>query len=256
MDAPLALTLIDAGLAHCHRVIEDHGGLMISLFMAGLVGGWSHCAGMCGPFVLTQVTARLERVPARAMSELHRLTGAAVLPYHLGRATTYAGLGVAVALVGQGLAALPGMRWVSAGLLGVAALFFLAYGLRGLAAWLALPALPVPAVWSDRLSRLARPLFGNPVGWRGYGLGVMLGFIPCGLLYGALAAAAASGDPLAGGLAMAAFAAGTVPSLFSIGLAGHLAGRTWGSMVRLAAPAIMVVNAVVLAAFAMRLAAA
>ena len=88
MDQHTVLTLIDTGLQQCSLDVARDGGLFTSLFMAGLVGGWSHCAGMCGPFVLAQVATRLEGIPASRMTELHRLTGAAVLPYHFGRATT------------------------------------------------------------------------------------------------------------------------------------------------------------------------
>ena len=118
------------------------GGLFTSLFMAGLVGGWSHCAGMCGPFVLAQVATRLEGIPASRMTELHRLTGAAVLPYHFGRATTYAGIGGTGALLAGGAASLPGLRWLSVALLGFAALFFLSYAVGGLVRHLPKPQAP------------------------------------------------------------------------------------------------------------------
>lgn len=55
----------------------------------------------------------------------------------------------------------------------------------------------------------ARPLFAAPFGWRGYLLGVMLGFIPCGLVYGALVLAAATGAALNGGAVMLVFGLGT-----------------------------------------------
>ena len=117
MDQHTVLTLIDAGLQQCGVDFGRDGGLFASLFMAGLVGGWSHCAGMCGPFVLAQVATRLEGVPASRMTEFHRLTGAAVLPYHFGRATTYAGIGAAAALLaGVPLGMLAGLAggWVDA----------------------------------------------------------------------------------------------------------------------------------------------
>ncbi len=253
MDAHSALSLLEAGLNQCAVVIDRDAGLLLALLTAGLVGGVTHCAGMCGPFVLAQVTARLEQVPVARMSELHRLTGAAVLPYHLGRATTYALLGAVAALVAGHVGALPGLRWVSVALLAFAALFFLGYAVKGLSAWLPAGEGRIRRWWGERVSRFAKPLFGNPTGWRGYGLGVALGFLPCGLLYGAIAVAAASGNPLSGALGMAAFALGTVPSLLAVGLAGHLAGRTWRAAVARAAPVIMVVNAGVLGWMAWRL---
>lgn len=252
-----ALSLLDAGLNQCAVVIDRDGGLLLALLTAGLVGGTTHCAGMCGPFVLAQVSARLERVPLSAMSEFRRLTGAAVLPYHAGRATTYALVGALSASVAGHVGALPGLRWLSVALLALAALFFLDYATRGILSWL--PKVPslggngVQRWWAERVSGLARPLFGNPTGWRGYGLGVALGFIPCGMLYGAIAVAAASGSALTGALGMAAFALGTVPSLLAVGLAGHIAGRTWRTAVARIAPAIMLVNAGVLGWMAWKL---
>jgi len=253
LDAHSALSLLEAGLNQCAVVIDRDGGLLLALLTAGLVGGTTHCAGMCGPFVLAQVTARLEQVPVARMSEFHRLTGAAVLPYHLGRATTYTLLGAAGALVAGHVAALPGLRWVSVALLAFAALFFLGYAAKGLSAWLPKGQGRLQRWWGERVSRLARPLFGRPTGWRGYGLGVALGFIPCGLLYGAIAVAAASGNALTGAIGMAAFALGTVPSLLAVGLAGHFAGRTWRNAVATAAPLVMVVNAGVLGWMAWRM---
>jgi uncharacterized protein len=43
------------------------------------------------------------------------------------------------------------------------------------------------------LARFVQPLFADPRGFRGWALGLALGFLPCGFLYSALAAAAGSG---------------------------------------------------------------
>lgn len=252
MDQNALMAMLSAGLSHCEVVFTERGGLLVSLLVTGLIGGLTHCAGMCGPFVLSQVTARLESVPASRMREWHRLTGAAVLPYQVGRMTTYMLLGAGLALAAGSLGDLSGLRWLSAGLLVLAALLFVGYAVPKLK--LALPGgRKAEGWWSAKVSRLARPLFSTPTGWRGYALGVMLGFIPCGLLYGALAAAASSGDPVAGAFGMAAFAIGTMPALFAVGLAGHMAGRRWGGLVAKVAPALLVLNAGVLTYMAVTL---
>lgn len=250
--------LIDAlvfGAAHCQAVIVDHGSLLASLFIAGLLGGAGHCAGMCGPFVLGQVMARLEAVPAERMSEFHRLQGAALAPYHLGRATTYIGLGAGAAALAGGFIDLTGFRWLSVGLLVLAAMFFAGYALSRIG----IVSLPLDAGgagwWQRRVGQRIRPLFAKPVGWRGYGLGLALGFLPCGLLYGALAAAAASGTALAGAFAMAAFALGTVPVLVGVGLAGHVAGARFRRVTARVMPALLMINAGLLGILAWRLAA-
>jgi uncharacterized protein len=252
---PLIAGLLAAASAHCQAIAVEHGGLLTTLLVAGLLGGVTHCAGMCGPFVLSQTMARLERVPAREMRELHRLAGAALVPYHLGRATTYAGLGALAAALAGGVVDLTGLRWLSAALLVLAAAFFLAYALRrlgvrvGSGGWTA----PGNGAVKNAFRRIIRPLLDRPTGWRGYALGVALGFLPCGLLYGALAAAAASGDALTGAVGMAAFALGTVPALVAIGLDGHVAGDRWPAGVSRALPVLMMLNALALTYFAWRI---
>jgi len=235
--------LLSTGYAICRASAIDNSATLFSLFLAGLAGGGSHCIGMCGPFVLTQVTARLEHVPVAAMSEFNRLSGAALLPYHLGRVTTYAGLGAIAALLSDGITQATGFKYLAAGLLLLAGLFFLGYAAQTLG--LRLPGLAASSKsggLAEALGNLARPLFARPLGWRGYVLGLILGFIPCGLLYGALAAASSTADPVAGFLAMAFFALGTVPALLVVGLSGHIVGQRWRGVMNWVAPILLIVN--------------
>lgn len=247
----LLMTMLQAGLTHCTVVVEENGSLLVTLFIAGLVGSATHCMSMCAPFVLSQVTARLETIPLNKMSEFRRLTGAALIPYHLGRMTTYIFLGFAVGMLAQGAIEFSGMKWISAGLLMFAAIFFLGYALKRLG--VTFPKMPFfgqdttkEGGLSRTLGNLLKPFFARPTGLNGYFLGIGLGFLPCGLLYGALAAAGASADFVAGGFAMAAFALGTVPALMAVGFAGHLAGQKWRTVVTDLAPILLILNAGVL----------
>jgi uncharacterized protein len=172
--------------------------LLLLLFVTGVWGSFSHCAGMCGPFVLTQVD---QTIGQRGFSRWGRLRGAALVPYHLGRMTTYAALGAVSGSLSGLLVEVTGLRWVFAGFLLLAALLFAAQAV-GAPAWRALSAPPF-------LGRLVGRLAQEPSGWRHYALGTALGFLPCGLLYGALTAAAAAGDAITGALAMVAFSIGT-----------------------------------------------
>lgn len=250
----LLLALLELGRHGCQVAVTEGGGLMVSLFLMGVLGSLTHCTGMCGPFVLSQVAARLEARPASQMREWHRLSGAALIPYHLGRATTYAVMGAATAGI-AGLLIGGGLRWVSAALLTVAALVMLGMAVPTVKRLFGI-ATDGESWWSRHIGRFARPLFARPTGWRGWGLGVMLGFIPCGLLYAAIAAAASDGTPLTAALAMLAFWAGTVPSLFGIGVVGHMASRMWGGAILRYAPLLLVLNAGVLSWMAWRLATA
>ena len=254
-EQSLILSALAGGLAHCRAVAIEHGNLLASLFLAGLIGSATHCTGMCGPFVLSQTMARLEAIGATEMREFHRLQGAALVPYHLGRATTYALLGAVLAALAGGVVDLAELRAFSAALLALAALFFAGYGLRALdihIPWLGTTWLGSGGAgwWTRSLDPMVRPLFRRPVGWRGYLLGLALGFLPCGLLYGALAAAAAAGDAVGGALAMLAFTLGTLPALVVIGLAGHVVSSQWRGATARAMPVLMILNAAVLSYFA------
>ncbi|MBX3454429.1 sulfite exporter TauE/SafE family protein [Ferrovibrio sp.] len=235
-------------------------GLPASLFLLGLVGGFSHCAGMCGPFVLSQTGRRLAAQPLDGSASgllLTRLTGIALLPYHLGRGSIYTVLGAAAGglLGGTGLllghGALPGYA-----LLLMAALFLLQafvqlaprLGLGFVLNW----HFDIGAGFAERITRPLAPLFNNPTGLGGFVLGLGLGFLPCGLLYTALLAAGASGSALSGALAMAAFTLGTLPALLIVAALGSYAGRRFGAAMRWWLPVVLVINALAAGAMALR----
>lgn len=216
------------------------GGLPAALFLVGLVGGFTHCTGMCGPFVLSQIAGDAERMVRPGIGEWRRLRGAALMPYHLGRMTTYSALGALAGAFGGLAVGLSGYRWLFAAFLAAAAVLFLMQGLSGFARWLGNP---FGGALTGPLARITRPLLDTPRGWQSYGLGVALGFLPCGFLYSVLVAAAGSGDALRGALAMAGFALGTVPSLVLVGYVGVFFGRRSLGAVRTFGTPLMLVNA-------------
>ncbi|TCS64088.1 sulfite exporter TauE/SafE family protein [Varunaivibrio sulfuroxidans] len=245
--------ILASGLSECKVVVSQHGAAIGTLFVAGLAGSATHCAGMCGPFVVSQVSSRLEGVPASSMTEFHRLSGGALIPYHLGRMTTYAILGAAVAFLSGGVVRLSDYGELGAIFLAFAGLFFLGYALKSLNLHWILPRFGVQGGAKTEnggegpIARLiakgVKPLFIRPIGIRGYLLGVFLGLLPCGLLYGALSAAASTGNWLAGAFMMGAFALGTVPMLLLIGFAGRVAVNRWRIFSSTVAPLLMAFNA-------------
>ncbi len=216
------------------------GGMLLGLTAAGAAGSVMHCGPMCGPFVLGQVADRMARLPAARMHESCRMTQGLLVPYHLGRLTTYAGLGAAAARLGSFLAALPWFGTLRLVLLLLAATLFLAHALGRIA-----PLSSGSAGLGRLLRRVTRRIDrGTP--WGTYVLGVALGFLPCGFLYAALTAAAASGGALAGSLAMLAFGIGTVPLLAAIGVAGRASGARGQRFAGRFAPALLALNAAVI----------
>lgn len=246
-------SLVDAfaqGVEICRVIAFDHWGVLTGLFLTGLVGSISHCAGMCGPFVLSQVGARLENVPLERMGEWHRMTGALVIPYHLGRMCTYMMLGaLGAGTVGRIAGGGAALHWVSALLLAVAAVAVVAAAFPR-ALTLVLPKMSWENRWSALVTARARSLFDRPVGLRGFALGLVLGMIPCGLLYAALSTAASLGNWLAGAMGMAVFTLGTIPALVAIGIAGHVAAGVWRRPALEFSPWLLLANGLVLGGLA------
>lgn len=253
---------------HCLVIVQDNGSIILTMLLAGLVGSLTHCAGMCGPLVAAQslehaVLRPLDRGQAWRGQAWRRLAGGALLPYQLGRTTTYMALGAIAALPVSAGDRLLSASWLPPILLWTAAAIFLWQGLRkleALPAGLALPngarsgatTGPVPDLLRP-LRKMAGALMQRPTGLNGYVLGILLGFLPCGLLYGALVAAAATGDPLAAAFAMLAFAIGTFPLSWAIGYGSRFATARFRAKLKVPLALLMIFNAVLLTALSLPL---
>lgn len=168
----------------------------------GLVGSL-HCAGMCGPLALA--------LPVAGSTRRDFVLGR--LLYNLGRILTYCLLGVFFGLVGQSLALAGFQKWVS-----LAAGTFILFGLVATSkVGLGLP-ITKSVMWLKKSvgHLLQQRTFGSL-----FLLGMLNGLLPCGLVYVACAAAAATGSLSVGVLSMAAFGFGTLPVMLGLGLAGR-----------------------------------
>jgi uncharacterized protein len=239
---------MDWVLIQCQTLVQGEQGFYVALLMAGLFGSVTHCVGMCGPLVVGQVSARMDGLPVHDMSELKRLQGALLLPYHAGRVSTYVLCGMVAALIMAQVKSIAWFKYISAVMLVCAAGVFLAAALR-----VSIPSFGkmvvlkrmfgcLPANVLHWFSSCAKSLSSAPVGVKGYGLGMLLGFMPCGLVYGALMAVAATGNVMSAALGMVLFGLGTVPSLFVVGLSAQGLLRRQGSLVRKAARGVMALN--------------
>ena len=222
-----------------------------SLLVAGLVGSAVHCGPMCGPLVLAQVSRNWARLNVAEICPRQRVRQGLLLPYHAGRLTTYAGLGALAAASGGLVGRVPGLGAIPAILLLFGAILLLGQALSrmtGPAGRLA-SLLHLPSGWGGGLAAAATRIDRDSL-FGAWLFGILLGFLPCGLLYAALAAAASLSGPLDGGLAMIAFGLGTVPSLMTLGVLGQIAGRNWSQAMAKAAPLLLLLNAALLGAMA------
>ncbi|MCC9621344.1 sulfite exporter TauE/SafE family protein [Thalassospira sp. MA62] len=263
-EQQILIRILESGWAQCVAIVQDDGGVLLTALVAGLVGSVSHCVGMCGPFVISQVTSRMERVSLDDMSEFRRLTGAALLPYQFGRLTTYMLLGAIAGFFADSVSALVEVWWIGPVLLICAGIFFLLFGIMGIVPHLGalFPSLRLAKSgaagsdgiggrwWRKTIGDRIKPLFAAPFGLRGYILGLMLGFIPCGLVYGALVLAASTSSILNGTLVMGLFGLGTVPMLFVTGFVGQYAAARFRSLMVPVGRGLMIVNGLILFALA------
>ncbi len=206
----------------------DAAGLHAALFLGGLAGGLTHCSVMCGPFVLAQVAARLERESAMSGGELARLAGGALIPFTSGASPP---MSRSAPRPGRSPARSPAAHRIRLADRGVPRARCGAVPRAGLRR-----APPVGAgggAIGRAIGRVVTPLMRDPRGWRGYALGVALGFLPCGLLYGAFARCRGGGRRARRGGGDGGFHAGTAPALIAVGWIGVFFGRRWAPAMRL-----------------------
>ncbi|HEB96831.1 MAG TPA: sulfite exporter TauE/SafE family protein [Sedimenticola thiotaurini] len=196
----------------------------LSAFVVGLLGG-VHCVGMCGGIV-GALTFGLPPERRRGI--------AAMLPfqlaYNLGRILSYVLAGAVMGGVGILLAQLMPVYYAQRVLLGIAGLFMVLLGLYLSGWWMVLGRLERAggAVWR-RLEPLGRRLLPVTSPGRALVVGMIWGWIPCGLVYSMLVNAVAAGGALQGAALMLAFALGTLPNLLLMGMLAGAAARLSGS---------------------------
>lgn len=179
---------------------------MLPALALGLFGSL-HCAVMCGPIALA--------LPASGKSRSKFLLNR--FQYHLGRISTYALLGLILGFTGSGLK-LAGLQQpvsIAAGII-VLVVYFFSQSLSF--------SNPAGNWFQSKLIRGMRN--GLQQGYKKhkafttFGLGMLNGLLPCGLIYVALIGALALGDPIKSVLFMVLFGIGTSPALLGIGLIG------------------------------------
>jgi uncharacterized protein len=199
---------------------------LATVFVAGLLGS-THCLAMCGGIATALGAAR---------------TGAAgrwqPLLYQLGRIISY---GIAGAIVGTlGAAAGLGLaisRWseilrLATALVVVVIGLDIALGGARRARWLRAPERLGAMLWR-RIAPAARAALPASPGARALALGLLWGWLPCGLVYSALLAAAVAGGTAGGSATMIAFGLGTMPAMLGLSYAGARLPRPDGTLARM-----------------------
>jgi sulfite exporter TauE/SafE len=197
----------------------------IQALIVGLVGSF-HCVGMCGPIALA--------LPLKENSWTTRIISSTL--YNFGRVITYGLLGAIFGTLGFGLAFWGLQQWISVAV-GVVMILSVLFPLvfRKIKLQRAL----------DGVLSGFKSYFGKLFGFRTYlstwVVGLLNGFLPCGLVYIALAGAVVSNGPAEGAIYMVVFGLGTIPMLLVVSLAGNVVSVKFRNRIRRWIPVIVVI---------------
>jgi len=169
---------------------------LITAFSVGLLGSF-HCIGMCGAIAFS--------LPLQEQNWYSKLWGGFI--YNIGRISTYGILGFILGLLGKGFS-FAGFQQGLSIFLGVFILIVLLFPKyiqlqKNKSSFLAQLQLWV----RQKMGLLFRTNSIKAL----YGIGLLNGLLPCGLVYAALAGAIATGQGLMGALYMICFGFGTLP---------------------------------------------
>lgn len=194
---------------------------LITPLTIGLVGSM-HCIGMCGPIALA--------LPIGNRSAIERTF--ALILYNLGRISTYALLGTVFGILGKSFYLAGIQRQISV-FLGVMILI----------------GLFIPHLLSQKNKLIGwwYKIFGNLYQEMSmllkkgsflsiFVVGIINGFLPCGLVYLALAGALAQTEVYNGTIFMVMFGLGTAPAMFAIGWASKYISIGFRNKIKRATP--------------------
>lgn len=200
--------------------------MLYSAFIFGLISSL-HCIGMCGPIALMIPVDRTN--PAKKTTQ--------IITYHLGRLTAYASIGLVFGLVGKGFF-LAGIQQRLSVFIGVAMIITILTPERVLANYNF--SKPVYRLISKIKSSLGKQ-FKNKSYQSLFSIGLLNGFLPCGMVYVALFGAIAMQNVPFGILYMLLFGIGTIPMMSSVTYLNSIMTVSFRNKIQKAIPYVGVV---------------
>ncbi len=174
--------------------------MLYSAFILGLISSF-HCIGMCGP-IAVMLPLGQSRNFKKALQ---------IATYHIGRITAYSSFGLLFGLIGRGLN-LAGFQQSLSIFAGITMIVIILF-----------PRLFAGAEFSKPIFKIiskVKAALGNQFKNGSFKslflIGLMNGFLPCGMVYAALFGAISMGNATHGILYMALFGLGTVPLMTAV----------------------------------------
>jgi sulfite exporter TauE/SafE len=206
---------------------------LLAALAAGLLGG-VHCVGMCGGIVGALSLA----MPGQKQGPKLPI----LLGYNIGRVSSYVAAGALVGGIGQlslGFMHIQSLQLVLSVIAGLMMILMGLY-LGGWNGFLRHVEKAGGLIWK-RIEPVGRKLLPVRNSGQAYLLGLVWGWLPCGLVYSMLIWALGSGGPVDGAMLMLAFGIGTLPNLLATGLlAGQFVRRMQQPGVRMTAAVLLI----------------
>ena len=175
--------------------------MLFTAFIFGLISSF-HCIGMCGPIAMM--------LPVDHHNQVKKV--GQILTYHIGRLTAYATIGLIFGLLGRGLY-LAGLQQKMSIFIGVAMIAIILIPVKVFSKYNF--SKPVFKLISKIKTSLGSQ-FKNKSYKSLFTIGLLNGFLPCGMVYVALFGAIAMQNEFYGVLYMILFGLGTVPMMSSV----------------------------------------
>jgi len=204
--------------------------LIGSAFVMGLASSL-HCVGMCGPLALS--------LPVSHDNHLSRISGGLI--YNSGRILSYASMGLIFGSLGNLFIATQWQSGLSISL-GIIILLYLLFPKRYFH-FTTSTALDKPfTLLRQQLGKLFQSKRLSSL----FFIGVLNGFLPCGLVYLALSSSVIAASPMNGGMFMLFFGLGTFPMMFTTVLMGNYLNQSIRRKINRAVPVLLFFMAVLL----------
>ena len=171
--------------------------MILASFLLGFFGSL-HCLGMCGPIVFA--------LPIKKNNLLGVLQN---IIYQFGRVFSYTFLGVVFGLMGKGLK-LSGLQQNLSIILGCIMILSVFVPQKKIKKYTS----KTVGLFLNKLKKIFGELFKNNSIVSFFIIGILNGFLPCGLVYVAIFNSIESADIIQGGWIMIAFGIGTIPIMF------------------------------------------
>ncbi|MDR6761429.1 sulfite exporter TauE/SafE [Flavobacterium sp. 2755] len=200
--------------------------MLFSAFILGLISSL-HCVGMCGPIAMM--------LPVDHKNEAKKITQ--IITYHLGRLTAYSTIGLIFGLMGRGLF-LAGMQQRMSIFIGIAMILIALIPEKIFAKYNF--SKPVYKVISNIKSSLGSQ-FKKKSYKSLFTIGLLNGFLPCGMVYVALFGAIAMQSAGFGVLYMLLYGIGTIPLMTVVVYVNSLLKLPFRNKIQKAIPYVAVI---------------